>query len=39
MDESIHDKPFDKYSKIGSLLDIMSDRSSKDLEQKFKTPE
>lgn len=34
-----NDKPSDKYSKIGSLLDIMSDRSSKDLSQPYKTSE
>jgi hypothetical protein len=40
MDESAHnDKPSDKHSKIGSLLDIMSDRSSKDLSQPYKTLE
>jgi hypothetical protein len=39
VDESVHDKPSDKNSKIGSLLDIMSDRSSKELNPPSKTPE
>jgi hypothetical protein len=34
-----NDKPSDKHSKIGSLLDIMSDRSSKDLSQPHKPEE
>lgn len=40
VDESVHnDKPSEKHSKIGSLLDIMSDRSSKDLSQPYKASE
>jgi hypothetical protein len=40
VDESVHnDKPSDKHSKIGSLLDIMSDRSSKDLSQPYRASE
>ena len=38
-EEGQNDKPSDKYSKIGSLLDIMSDRSSKDLSQPYQTSE